>query len=76
MDLNYTCSNVASSCTRRKCSYENNYMIFWNIDMLINFLRSRNKSVSKNICPNCGSQLIHESGCAHCPNCGWSACDN
>ena len=26
-------------------------------------------------CPNCGQKtLLHESGCAKCPSCGWSAC--
>ena len=27
-------------------------------------------------CPQCESELIYESGCVHCPQCGWSACDN
>ncbi|MFW6120741.1 MAG: hypothetical protein ACOC80_07545 [Petrotogales bacterium] len=27
-----------------------------------------------NICPECGSKLIRESGCATCLICGWSAC--
>jgi len=26
-------------------------------------------------CPECGSQLIHQSGCEMCACCGWSACD-
>ncbi|MDR7402599.1 MAG: adenosylcobalamin-dependent ribonucleoside-diphosphate reductase [Armatimonadota bacterium] len=26
------------------------------------------------ICPDCGSQLVHENGCAHCPSCGYSRC--
>lgn len=26
-------------------------------------------------CPNCEQlTLIHEGGCEHCSNCGWSAC--
>ena len=26
-------------------------------------------------CPNCEQMtLIHEGGCEHCSNCGWSAC--
>ena len=26
-------------------------------------------------CPNCEQlTLIHEGGCEHCTNCGWSAC--
>src|SRR5207247_99927 len=23
------------------------------------------------ICPDCGAQLVHENGCAHCPSCGY-----
>ena len=26
------------------------------------------------ICPDCGAQLVHENGCAHCPSCGYSKC--
>lgn len=73
MNLNYSCSNVGNN---PKSTNARDIMIFWDIKMLMNYFRSRNKSVSKDTCPNCGSQLIHESGCAHCPNCGWSACDN
>lgn len=25
-------------------------------------------------CPECGSNLIRENGCIHCPSCGWSRC--
>lgn len=25
-------------------------------------------------CPNCGAELVHEGGCTHCVECGWSAC--
>ena len=25
-------------------------------------------------CPICGTPLIYNEGCLHCPNCGWSAC--
>ena len=25
-------------------------------------------------CPECGSPVIHESGCVVCPSCGWSLC--
>lgn len=25
-------------------------------------------------CPECGGELIRESGCVHCKNCGWSKC--
>src|SRR3989454_3368 len=26
------------------------------------------------ICPDCGAQLLHENGCAHCQSCGYSKC--
>jgi ribonucleoside-diphosphate reductase alpha chain len=26
-------------------------------------------------CPECGTVLIHESGCVQCPDCGWSRCN-
>ncbi len=26
------------------------------------------------ICPDCGAQLVHENGCAHCQSCGYSRC--
>lgn len=26
-------------------------------------------------CPDCGGELIKESGCTHCKNCGWSRCE-
>lgn len=25
-------------------------------------------------CPDCGTKLWHESGCAYCPSCGFSEC--
>lgn len=25
-------------------------------------------------CPECGAHVIHESGCAVCPSCGWGLC--
>jgi len=25
-------------------------------------------------CPECGTRVIHESGCVTCPSCGWSLC--
>ena len=25
-------------------------------------------------CPECGSPVIHESGCVVCPSCGWGLC--
>lgn len=30
--------------------------------------------VSKELCPECNSSLIYESGCVSCKNCGWSKC--
>lgn len=31
--------------------------------------------VSKAKCPQCGGELVFESGCNTCKNCGWSKCD-
>lgn len=31
-------------------------------------------SQSKSVCPECGSDLEHESGCVICRNCGYSKC--
>ena len=25
-------------------------------------------------CPECGTRVIHESGCVTCPSCGWGLC--
>ena len=25
-------------------------------------------------CPECGTRVIHESGCVTCPSCGWGMC--
>lgn len=35
------------------------------------------KNLKKDLCPECGSELIRESNCKHCTNtaCGWSMCD-
>lgn len=30
--------------------------------------------IRNGICPECGGNLLHESGCVTCPYCGWSAC--
>lgn len=32
------------------------------------------KSSSSNLCPECGSKLEHEGGCAVCRDCGWAKC--
>ena len=31
-------------------------------------------SGSKKVCPDCGGDLVHDSGCVTCPGCGWSKC--
>jgi len=33
------------------------------------------KPVHKALCPECAEELIFESGCNVCKNCGWSKCD-
>jgi len=30
--------------------------------------------LSTDLCPDCSSKLMHESGCVTCPNCGYSKC--
>ena len=29
---------------------------------------------TEEVCPDCGSKLVYNSGCKSCPNCGWSKC--
>ena len=31
-------------------------------------------NTSKNLCKDCSTQLIEQSGCITCPSCGWSKC--
>lgn len=31
--------------------------------------------IDQDLCPKCEDKLINESGCSHCPNCGWAACE-
>ncbi len=41
-------------------------------------IRENPLAISENLnpqkCPECGTKLEFESGCNHCPACGWSAC--
>lgn len=32
------------------------------------------KEESEDTCPECGTLLVNEGGCCHCPKCGWSKC--
>lgn len=32
------------------------------------------KSDNKQMCPDCGGELVYEGGCVVCPSCGWSRC--
>lgn len=32
------------------------------------------QKVSGGVCPDCGSTLWYQEGCATCPNCGFSKC--
>jgi len=34
-----------------------------------------NINTSKNLCKDCSTQLIEQSGCITCPSCGWSKCE-
>lgn len=40
---------------------------------LRSFIDDGTKSTS--ICEYCGSTLVFEGGCEHCPGCGWGKCD-
>ena len=31
-------------------------------------------NTSKNLCKDCSTQLVEQSGCITCPSCGWSKC--
>lgn len=33
-----------------------------------------NEEESDDVCPECGTPLVNEGGCCHCPKCGWSRC--
>lgn len=33
------------------------------------------EEIMKEKCPECGGELINESGCIHCKSCGWSKCN-
>jgi ribonucleoside-diphosphate reductase alpha chain len=37
--------------------------------------KKEQKELSKNICPECGANLIHEGGCSSCMECGWTKCE-
>lgn len=32
------------------------------------------KEPIRNVCPECGAELVYEGGCNSCKNCGWSRC--
>ena len=32
------------------------------------------KQSAHDYCPECGTRVIHESGCVTCPSCGWGMC--
>lgn len=35
----------------------------------------KSEEVKGEVCPECKSALIRESGCVHCSSCGWSRCE-
>lgn len=30
--------------------------------------------IAAGVCPDCGSTLFYQEGCANCPSCGYSKC--
>ena len=32
------------------------------------------KEDAEDLCPECGTPIVKENGCGHCPKCGWSRC--
>lgn len=43
-------------------------------DIQILYQKDGNTDLGKDVCDNCGSEMIHESGCTTCPACGLSVC--
>ena len=52
-------------------------------DSIVSFNKAISRVLSKymettensgDLCPECGTPLVNENGCAHCPKCGWSKC--
>ena len=52
-------------------------------DNIVSFNKAISRVLSKymesgeetgDVCPECGSSLVNENGCVHCPKCGWSKC--
>jgi ribonucleoside-diphosphate reductase alpha chain len=33
-----------------------------------------NEEESDDVCPECGTPIVNDGGCCHCPKCGWSKC--
>ena len=38
-------------------------------------LQKYNSIVTKEVCPECGEEIINEGGCMKCPHCGYSKCN-
>ena len=51
-------------------------------DSIVSFPKAIGRVLSKymesfetdDVCPDCGTKLINEGGCVHCPNCGYARC--
>lgn len=63
----------------KTCEYADEYAENKNINY---FLKNEEGSINRNakdniaaICPECGSDIEHESGCTICRNCGYSKCN-
>lgn len=33
-----------------------------------------NETETDDVCPECGTPIVNDGGCCHCPKCGWSRC--
>ena len=44
---------------------------------LLNIQKEENKEekTNKQICPNCGEELVQTGGCMECKHCGWTKCE-
>jgi len=37
-------------------------------------VKEQREMIERNMCPVCGSKLVHEGGCIVCYSCGWAEC--
>ncbi len=70
-----TIDRVALTRSHSKHLQENNKINSANTENTDTTENKSKDSFGRSTCPACEENtLIHEEGCAHCLNCGWSAC--